>query len=109
MLEELYAYGITPQQATELTFAEMASFLSARRRYEIGFYKKLAQIGYSAGLVGSSALARRRPRFEDLFSFPKDDEPINNVELMKARMLVWAQNTNRLDRKRKMKEDNANG
>lgn len=101
MLEELYAYGVTPKQATELTLAEMASFISARRRYEIGFYKKLAQIGYSAGLVGSSTLARRKPRFEDLFTFPNDETPVNNVELMKAQMLVWAQNVNRLDRKRK--------
>lgn len=100
MLEELYAYGVTPKQATELTLAEMASFLSARRKHEVGFYKKLAQIGYSAGLVGSSALARRKPRFDDLFTFPSDDVPVNNVELMKAQMLVWAQNVNRLDRKR---------
>lgn len=104
MLEELYAYGLTPQQATELTLAEMASFLSARKKHELAQQKMLAQIGYSAGIIGSMALTKSRPRFEEIFSFPREQVAVD-ANLMKARMLVWAQNSNRVDRKNKNKGD----
>lgn len=101
MLEKAYSYGITPQEAKELTLAEMASFISANEKMERHRLKLLAQIGYSAGLMGSTALAQRKPRFEDLFSFPKEDENNStNIEQSKKQMLVWAETVNRLARKK---------
>ena len=100
MLEKAYSYGLTPQEAKELTLAEMASFISANEKRERHLLEMIAKIGYAAGLVGSSTLATRKPRFEDLFQFPKDDEqPLTDVETSKRQMLVWAETINRQARR----------
>ena len=99
MLEKAYSYGLTPQEAKELTLAEMASFISANEKRERHLLKLFAQIGYSAGLVGSTALAQRKPRFEDLFSFPENEQPAPNLETSKRQMLVWAETVNRQARR----------
>lgn len=99
MLEEAYTYGLTPKEATELTLAEMASFISANRRAELERSKLLARIGYSAGMLGSMSLAKKRPRFEEIFQFPHSQDNQNNATRLKAQMLVWAEQMNRLARK----------
>lgn len=100
MLEQAYAYGITPKEASELTLAEMASFISARRKKELEDKKFYAQIGYSAGVVASSTFAKRRPRFEGMFNFPQTDgKP--DLAKSKAEMVIWAETVNRLARKSK--------
>ena len=105
MLEEAYCYGLTPQQATELTVAEMASFISAKKKHEMKQYEILAQIGYSAGIVASMSLAKKRPKFEELFTFPKEVDKQRGTELLKSQMLIWAENTNRRARKATKKEN----
>lgn len=105
MLEEAYGYGLTPQEATELTFSQMAYFINANRKKEMEKYKILARICYSAGIVASSTFAKRKPKFEDLFNFPEDKNNSSNSDLIKAQMLYWAQNINRLDRKSRKGEN----
>lgn len=102
MLEEAYAYGLKPREATELTLAEMASFISAKRKKEMEQNKLLAQIGYSGGMIASLSLAKKRPEFSEVFNFPKTEEiNKNDIEKSKAGMLVWAEEMNRLVRKPK--------
>ena len=59
----------------------------------------LASVGYASGIVGSTALAKRRPRFDELFKFPKDPNESINLEKSKADMIVWAERVNREARK----------
>ena len=91
---------MTPEQAASLTVAEMASFIEARRRRQLDDWKFMAQVGYSAGIIGSLALSKTRPRFGDVFNFPKDEDKLASVEKKKAEMLAWAANVNRRSRRR---------
>ena len=103
MLEEAYYYGLSPREAKELTPAEMASFIKARRKQEMDITKVNSYIGYAAGIVGSAALSKKRPKFSDLFNFPKDPDEKIDFERSKAMMLVWAETANRADRKKSRK------
>lgn len=84
----------------------MADFIRASRKHQLDEWRILANVGYNAGLLGSMALTKRRPKFDDMFSFPKEDEPTADVEKNKAQMLVWASQMNREYRKA-MKEKEA--
>lgn len=84
----------------------MADFIRASRKRQLDEWRILANVGYNAGLLGSMALSKRRPKFDDMFSFPKESEPIADVEKSKAQMLVWASQMNREYRKA-MKEKEA--
>ena len=103
MLDEAYYYGITPKEAQELTLAEMASFIKAKRRQEMDWVKVLANVGYTAGAIGSMSLSKRRPRFSECFKFPDDDKPVN-LETAKSQMLAWAERVNRASRNQTEKE-----
>lgn len=95
MLEETYYFGITPNEAANLTFAEMASFVEAQKRRQIDEWKMLASVGYSTGLIGSMSLSKSRPRFDDIYNFPKDEPVIKDaVEHSKLEMLAIAANIN---------------
>lgn len=99
MLEEAYYFGLTPKEAEQLTAGEMASFIKANRKRELEQNKVNASIGYATGVLASMSLSKRRPRFSEVFNFPKDEDERFNVEQHKAQMLVWAERTNRLSRK----------
>lgn len=58
-------------------------------------------MGYSTGVIGSMALSKSRPRFEDIYTFPEEPkvtEQKEDAELYKLRMLVWAKNMNAIDK-----------
>lgn len=106
LLEEAYYFGLTPKEATELTPNEMASFISARRRHEIDNQKMLARMSYSAGMLGSMSLAKRFPKFEEVFSFPSD-KPDNaeDIERSKLEMMAFAANMNRAAQEGEVTDD----
>ena len=106
LLEDAYYFGLHPYEVEKLTVAEMVDFIRASRRRQLDDWRVLANVGYNAGLLGSMALSKRRPKFDDMFSFPKESEPIADAEKSKAQMLVWASQMNREYRKA-MKEKEA--
>lgn len=58
-------------------------------------------MGYSTGVIGSMALSKSRPRFEDIYTFPEESkvaEQKEDAEIYKLRMLVWAKNMNAIDK-----------
>lgn len=83
-----------------MTGGEMAAYIAAQRRRDIQVLKNLSQIAYAAGLVASTSLSTKRPRYEDLFSFTDEENKIqpSDIELHKRQMLVWAENVNRAAR-----------
>lgn len=85
---------MTPSEAANLTVAEMASFIEARRRKQLDDWRMMANVGYSSGIIGSMSFSKTRPRFNDIYNFPKEEE-VNSVEKNKAAMLAWAANLNR--------------
>ncbi len=99
MLEEAYYFGLTPERAFQLTFYELASFVEARRKRQLDDWRMMANVGYTAGIVGSMSFSKTRPRFEELFNFPKEETKIDNVDKHKAEMMAWAFNVNRQNRK----------
>lgn len=101
MLEEAYSYGLTPHEATELTVAEMASFITAHRKREKRLAKILAQIEYSAGIIASMSLSKTRPKFEEVFDF--SDETSSSPEWVKSKnaLLCWAETMNKKSRRKK--------
>ena len=98
MLDEAYYYGITPREADDLTLAEMASFIKAKRRQEMDLYKVLANVGYTTGMLASMSLSKRRPRFSECFRFPDEEKKPIDLDRAKAQMLVWAERVNRESR-----------
>lgn len=98
MLEQCYYYGLTPDQAYALTPKEMAEFIEANHKRQVDDWRMIANVGYSAGCIGSMALAKKRPRFDEVFNFP-EEKSTNEVEVNKAQMIVWAENMNREYRK----------
>ena len=101
LLEEAYYFGLTPKEAKELTFAEMASFIGAAKRRQLDDWRMASQIGYSAGIIASMSLQKTRPRFDEVFNFPKDSvtRGSSEIDAHKARMIVWAEQVNREYRK----------
>ena len=95
LLEEAYYFGLTPKEATELTPVEMAAFVTARRKHENDFQRSLAHMSYSAGVLGSMALAKRVPRFEEVFKFDDQHEASQTLERSKLEMIAFAANMNR--------------
>lgn len=93
---------MTPKEAAELTVAEMASFVESRRRKQLDDWKMIAQVGYSTGIIGSMALSKTRPRFNDIYNFPEETQK-TDVERSKLEMIAWAENVNRLARRRQVK------
>lgn len=77
----------------------MAKFIKASRKRQLDEWKFLANVGYSTGCLGSMALAKRRPRFEEMFNFPKEDVKRVDIESSKSQMIVWAEKVNREARK----------
>lgn len=61
-----------------------------------------ANIGYSTGIIASMALSKTRPRFDEIFNFPKEDQ-VPDVDRKKAEMIAWAENINRENRRRERK------
>jgi len=59
----------------------------------------LAYVGYSTGIIGSMALSKTRPRFDDIYNFPKENQK-PDVERSKLEMIAWAENVNRIARKK---------
>jgi hypothetical protein len=78
----------------------MASFVEARRKRQLDDWRFMAQVGYSSGIIGSMSLSKTRPRFADVYNFPKEEEKLESVERKKAEMLAWAANMNRISRRR---------
>lgn len=99
MLEEAYSFGLTPREAYELTLEEMAIFINANRRRATEQTRIMANIAYNAGIVASMSLAKTRPRFEDLFYFKEQNQQLD-VENHKRRMIAFAEQINRIGRKR---------
>ena len=62
----------------------MASFVEARRRRQLDDWKFMAQVGYSSGIIGSMALSKTRPRFTDVFNFPKEEDKLASIEKEKS-------------------------
>lgn len=93
-------FGLHPKEATELTVAEMALFIKCQRRRQRDEWRMLAQVGYSGGIVGSMSLSKSRPKFEELFNFPVDEEHQKElIERSRKQMIAWAANVNRLNKK----------
>ena len=86
---------MTPEEAAKLTVAEMASFVEARRKKQLDDWRMLANVGYSTGIIASMAFSKGRPRFEDIYNFPKEEEKVNDIDRKKAEMIAWAANVNR--------------
>ena len=82
-----------------MTVVELADFVKIRRKRQIDEQKAVAQAAYVAGCIGSMALARNRPRFEDVFSFPKDESKSTEVEKSRLQMIAYAEYVNREARK----------
>ena len=93
---------MTPKEAAELTVAEMASFVESRRRKQLDDWKMIAHVGYYTGIIGSMAFSKTRPRFNDIYNFPKENQK-PDVERSKLEMIAWAENINRIARRRKVK------
>lgn len=81
----------------------MISFIEAGRKRQLDEWKMLANVGYSAGMVGSMAFSKSRPRFDEIYNFPKE-EKTEDLDSQKAEMLAWAANVNRRFRS-KVKKD----
>lgn len=101
MLEELYYYGLRPAEAKELTLGEMAAFIKAQRKRDLDFTKTLANVGYSTGMLASMSLSKKRPKFGDMFQFPKETPDIDRLDKYKLQMMAWAEQSNRLTRRKK--------
>lgn len=80
----------------------MVSFVESRRRRQLDDWKMLAYVGYSTGIIGSMALSKTRPRFDDIYNFPKENQK-PDVERSKLEMIAWAENVNRIARKKEVK------
>lgn len=110
MIEEAYYYGLTPKEVTELSAAEVAVFVEVRHRRLLDDQKMLAQMSYSAGVLGSMALAKKMPRFEQVFKFPDDVEKgitKMDVERSKAEMMALAANLNAMVQQPVKEDSNA--
>lgn len=97
---------MTPKEAASLTVAEMASFVEARKRKQLDDWKMVANVGYSTGLIASMSLSKTRPRFNEIYNFPKDEKEKDKkleVERYKLQMRAWAENMN--SQHRKVNED----
>ena len=109
MIEEAYYYGLTPKEVTELSAAEVAVFIEVRRRRLLDDQKMLAQMSYSAGVLGSMALAKKMPKFEQVFKFPDDvkkEVTKTDIERSKLEMMALAANLNaQVQRSKKEVED----
>lgn len=81
----------------------MASFIKQNRKRENDTNEVNASIAYAAGMVASMSMAKKRPRFDQLFTFPKEEKETTTeeVEMSKARMILWAETVNRNARKEK--------
>lgn len=77
----------------------MAQFVDANRKRQLDEHRMLAEVGYVAGIIGSMALAKRRPSFKEVFDFPEPEHPVEDPEAYKQKMLAWAEQVNRADRK----------
>ena len=82
-----------------MTVVELADFVQIMRKRQIDEQNAVAQAAYVAGCIGSMALARNRPRFEDVFSFPKDESKSTEVEKSRLQMIAYAEYVNREARK----------
>jgi len=92
LIEEAYYYGLTPAEVSELSAAEVAVFVEVKQRKALDDQKMLAQMSYSAGVLGSMSLARRLPKFSEVFVFPEDKKEITaqDVERSKLEMIAFA-------------------
>ena len=82
----------------------MAVFIQANRKRQLDDWKMLSQVGYSAGVIGSMALQKDRPKYEQIFRFPSDSDK-SEVELSKAQMIALAEQVNREYRKREKRNN----
>lgn len=98
----MYYYGATPSETNSMTLYEMASFIKAKKKKALDDTKTAANIAYSAGIVASMSMSKRRPTFKEVFPFPDTDgRKLTDVEINKKQMLVWAEEVNRMARRRK--------
>lgn len=81
----------------------MAAFINMRKKRQLDDWQMLASVGYSTGLIASMSLSKTRPRFNDIYNFPKEKtSPTDtDVEFSKAQMLAWALKINNIDKKRR--------
>lgn len=92
---------MSPNDVNVLSLAELVDFVEANRKRQLDDWKMLAQVGYSAGIVGSMSLSKTRPKFEDMFNFPQEEKKIEeDTEVHKVRMIAWAQQMNAIDKAR---------
>lgn len=94
LVRKAYAYGLHPSEVNALTLVELTEYVQANVKREREHNKFLTQVGYSTGVIASMALAKRRPKYEDVWGADHSSDT-HSVELFKKKMTAWAANVNR--------------
>ena len=91
---------MTPLEAYQLTASEIAEWVKAQQNKELERKKFETRVAYSIGILASMSLTKKRPTYDEMWQWPKDNRPVN-VDMLKAQMIVWAENANKEARKKK--------
>lgn len=79
-----------------MSFAELREWLEARRKWLKQDAQFRSQLAYISGILGSMSLAKKRPKYSDIW---RTETPVAvDVKALKLKMLAWAENANRLNR-----------
>ena len=73
-----------------MAVSELADFVNASRERQIDDRRAVAEAAYVAGCIGAMSLQKSRPKFDDIFTFPKREEKVQQVDKSKAQMLAYA-------------------
>lgn len=103
-MKKCYYYGLKPSEVLEMLPIEMAEYVEQCTLRQRDDYKMLAQANYAAGVIGSMALSKRLPKFEEVFNFPKDEKKPVDVNVSKAHMIALASEINRVAKNKRSKE-----
>lgn len=103
LVEEAYYYGLTPTEVKVLEIADVVSYIKANKRRAHDEKKLLAEISYAGGLVASTSMSSKRPRFSELFHIKENTTTNKKSEITQSKnmLMYYAHQMNRIARQEK--------